>query len=153
MKGELTQHLKDLHLPTIRDCFGEQAEKARKEELAYERYLLELTRRESEVRRDNRVSRLIRESRLPLEKNLATFDRKRLPQRVGQRVDVLLEGSFLDRHENVLAFGNPGSGKTHLLCAIGQELIQKGHRVLFTACNLLVEDLLIAKRDLRLARA
>ena len=66
---------------------------------------------------------------------------------------MLLEGSFLDRHENVLAFGNPGSGKTHLLCAIGQELIQMGHRVLFTARNLLVQDLLIARRDLRLARA
>ena len=153
MRAELTQHLKDLHLPTIRECFTEQAEKARKEELAYERYLLELARREGEVRRDNRIARLLRESRLPLEKSLATFDQKRLPQRVSQQVQVLLEGSFLDRHENVLAFGNPGSGKTHLLCAIGQELIQHGRRVLFTACSLLVQDLLIAKRDLRLGRA
>jgi DNA replication protein DnaC len=152
MRAELTQHLKDLHLPTIRECFPEQSDKARKEELAYERYLLELARRESEVRRDNRIARLMRESKLPLEKNLATFDQKRLPSRVSQQVQVLLDGSFLDRHENVLAFGNPGSGKTHLLCAIGQELIQRGRRVLFTACSLLVQELLIAKRDLRLAR-
>ena len=152
MRAELTQHLRDLHLPTIRECFTEQAEKARKEELAYERYLLELARRESEVRRDHRITRLMRESKLPLEKNLATFDQKRLPSRVSQQVQVLLDGSFLDRHENVLAFGNPGSGKTHLLCAIGQELIQRGRRVLFTACSLLVQELLIAKRDLRLAR-
>jgi len=152
LKAELTQHLRDLHLPTIRECYTEQADKARKEELAYERYLLELTRREGEVRRDNRIARLLRESRLPLEKNLATFDRKRLPHRISQQVQVLLDGSFLDRHENVLAFGNPGSGKTHLLCAIGQELIQQGRRVLFTPCSLLVQDLLIAKRDLKLAR-
>jgi len=152
LRAELTQHLRDLHLPTIRECYTEQAEKARKEDLAHERYLLELTRREGEVRRDNRIARMLRESRLPLEKNLATFDRKRLPHRVSQQVQVLLDGSFLDRHENVLAFGNPGSGKTHLLCAIDQELIQQGRRVLFTPCSLLVQDLLIAKRDLKLAR-
>jgi DNA replication protein DnaC len=152
LKAELTQHLRDLHLPTIRECYTEQAEKARKEELAYERYLLELARREGEVRRENRIARLLRESRLPLEKSLATFDRKRLPHRVNQQVQVLLDGSFLDRHENVLAFGNPGSGKTHLLCAVGQELIQQGRRVLFTPCSLLVQDLLVAKRDLKLAR-
>ena len=153
MKTELTQNLKDLHLPAIRECYSEQADKARKEDLAHERYLLELTRRESESRRANRIARLLRESKLPLEKNLATFDRKRLPSRVSQQLDVLLEGAFLDHHENVLAFGNPGSGKTHLLCALGQELIVRhGRRVLFTPCNLLVQDLLIAKRDLKLAR-
>ena len=84
MKTELTQHLKDLHLPTIRECYTEQADKARKEDLAHERYLLELARRESEVRRANRIARLLREPRLPLEKNLETFDRKRLPARVHQ---------------------------------------------------------------------
>ena len=68
------------------------------------------------------------------------------------KLDTLLEGSFVDRHENLLAFGNPGSGKTHLLCAIGQELIHRGHRVLFTTCSLLVQELLMAKRELRLAR-
>ena len=103
LRAELTQHLKDLHLPTIRECFTEQADKARKEELAYERYLLELTRREGEVRRDNRIARLLRESRLPLEKNLATFDRKRLPHRVSQQVQVLLDGSFLAGSEVLFA--------------------------------------------------
>ena len=63
-----------------------------------------------------------------------------------------MEGCFLDRCENVLAFGNPGSGKTHLLAAIGHELIQQGRRVLFRPCSLLVQELLIAKRDLELPR-
>jgi len=152
--AELTQLLKDLHLPTVRECFGEEAERARRESLAYERYLLELVRRESEVRRGHRIARLLRESRLPLEKNLATFDRRRLPRGVGQQLEALLEGSFLGRCENVLAFGNPGSGKTHLLCALGQELIVRyGRPVLFTPCVLLVQELLVAKRDLRLGRA
>lgn len=58
----------------------------------------------------------------------------------------------MDRRENVLAFGAPGSGKTHLLCAICQELVRSGRKVLFTTCGLLVQDLLVAKRDLKLSR-
>jgi DNA replication protein DnaC len=65
---------------------------------------------------------------------------------------VLLEGHFIGKRENVLAFGNPGSGKTHLLCGIGQELVRQGHRVLYKSCALLVQELLIAKRDLKLAK-
>ena len=149
----LTQHLKDLHLPAFRECYLEEADRARRENLTFEQYLWELVQRESEVRRGNRIARLVRESQLPLEKNLAAFDLQRLPPQIAQQIKVLLEGSFLERKENVLAFGNPGSGKTHLLCAISQELIQQGRRVLFTPCSLLVQELLIAKRDLRLAKA
>jgi len=58
----------------------------------------------------------------------------------------------LNRCENVLAFGNPGSGKTHLLCAIGHELIEQDRRVLFIPCSQLVQDLLIAKRDLAMTK-
>ncbi len=65
---------------------------------------------------------------------------------------TLLGGDFLDRAENVLVFGKSGSGKTHLLCAIGQELIRQGRKVLFSTCSLLVQELLIAKRDLKLSR-
>lgn len=77
---------------------------------------------------------------------------KRLPARVVHQVNHLLEGFFLDKAENVLAFGNPGTGKTHLLCAIAQALIDKGRRIYFTKCSLLVQKLLVAKRDLKLAQ-
>lgn len=145
--------LKDLHLPTVRALYTEQARMAEQESLRYEEYLLELMEREHEVRRENRIARLLRASKLPLEKSLSAFDRTRLPNRINRHVDVLLDGSFLDRAENVLAFGNPGSGKTHLLCAIGQELIYLGRKVLFSTCSLLVQDLLRAKRELALAKA
>jgi len=75
-----------------------------------------------------------------------------LPAKVRQQVTTLLDGTFLDRKENVLAFGNPGTGKTHLLCAIGQELIMSGRRVYFTPCSLLVQGLLLAKQNLKLSR-
>ena len=148
----LISYLKELHVPTIRECFEDIARTAEQESLSYERYLLELAERECEARRERRIGRLLRESRLPLEKNIDTFDLKRLPAKIRQQVTTLLDATFLDRKENVLAFGNPGSGKTHLLCAIGQELIRSGRRVYFTSCSLLVQDLLIAKQNLKLSR-
>lgn len=151
-KTELSRCLRELHLPTVRECYEEQAELARRESFSYEQYLLELTEREVEVRRGNRIERLLRQSKLPLEKSWKAFDRSRLPGKVDAQLGVLLEGSFVDRCENVLAFGNPGSGKTHLVCAIGQELVHKGRRVLFTTCSLLVQELLVAKRELKLGR-
>lgn len=152
LEKELNSCLKELHLPAVRSCYSEQADQARLESLSYERYLLGLIHHERDVRRNNRVARYLRESKLPLEKSLQTFDRSRLPQKVNTFVSVLLEGNFAEQSENVLAFGNPGSGKTHLLCAIGQELVHLGKRVLFTSCSLLVQQLLIAKRELELAR-
>jgi DNA replication protein DnaC len=122
------------------------------ESLSFEQYLLALVERECQERRHKRVQRLLHESRLPLEKSWPALDLKRLPARVVQQARSLLEGSFVDRHENVLVFGQPGSGKTHLLCAIGQELVRAGRKVLFRKCGLLVQELLAAKRDLKLPR-
>jgi DNA replication protein DnaC len=149
---ELSTHLKGLRLPTILAGYREQAEMARREHLSFEHYLLELVRHEREVRHHNRIQRLLRTSKLPLEKNMDNFDRARLPERVNHQVGQLLEGDFLDRHENVLAFGNPGSGKTHLLCGIAQALIHQGRQVLFCPCSLLVQELLWAKRELVLPK-
>lgn len=152
IKVLLRKYLKELRLPTILQCYEDQAKEAEEEELSCEHYLLCLLERECEVRGQNRIARLLRESKLPLEKSMTAFDLKRLPAKVSSQVRVLLEGSFLDRCENVLIFGNPGSGKTHLLCAIGQELAQRGRRVLFTNCGFLVQSLLTAKKELTLAR-
>jgi DNA replication protein DnaC len=152
LNTRLITHLKTLHLPAMRESFEQEAVRASKESLSYEQYLLELAEQEVEMRRTNRIARFLRDSKLPVEKSLDTFDLKRLPRKITTQVHSLVEGSFLDRKENVLAFGNPGSGKTHLLCGIAHELVQKGRRVLFIPCALLVQDLLIAKRELKLAR-
>jgi DNA replication protein DnaC len=147
----LEAHLKELHLPTVRACYLDVARQARQESLSYEHFLQELLERECEVRQGHRIERRLRESRLPLEKSLENFDLTRLPAKVRQQVKVLLDGSFLERRENVLAFGSPGSGKTHLLCGLSQQLVRQERRVLHITCSLLVQDLLIAKRDLKLA--
>lgn len=150
MHESLTDCLRELHLPTIRRDFESAAERARQESLSYEHYLLELAEHECEARRSGRVERLMRESRLFLEKSLSSLDLKRLPAKAAQQVRSLLEGDFVGRHENVLIFGNPGSGKTHVACALGQELIRSGRKVMFATCGLMVQDLLAAKRDLKL---
>jgi DNA replication protein DnaC len=152
LENQVSACLKTLHLPTIRACYSEQAELARQEVLSYERYLLELLEREQEARRQKRMARFLRESKLPHDKTFTSFDRTRLPRRLDAHVSALMDGSFLERCENVLAFGNPGSGKTHLLCALSHALIQHGHRIKFYPCALLVQELLTAKRDLNLGR-
>ncbi len=106
--------------------------------------------RECQQRRQHRVERLLKASKLPLEKSWPGLDLKRLPAKVVQPLRGLLSGDFVDLCENVLVFGPPGSGKTHALCAVAQELVRAGRRVLFTTCSLLVQDLLAAKRDLTL---
>jgi DNA replication protein DnaC len=134
----------------MRQDYESAAQRARQETASYERYLLDLAERECESRRSNRIERLMRESKLFLEKSLSTLDLKRLPLKAAQQVRSLLEGYFVDRNDNVLIFGNPGSGKTHVACAIGQEMIRSGRKALFTTCGLMVQDLLAAKRDLKL---
>jgi len=153
VRPALIGQLTELHLPTVRQCYEETARRAERETLSYEQYLLEVTSRECEQRHTKRVQRLLKESALPLEKSLQNFDVKRLPVKAQRQLRTLLEGGFLDRKENVLVFGNPGSGKSHLLTALAQELAVAGERKMhFTKCSLLMQDLLAAKRDLRLSK-
>lgn len=153
VRPALMGHLKELRLPTVRGCYEETARRAERETLSYERYLLEVITRECEQRRKTRVERLLRESDLPLEKSLPNFQVQRLPAKAQRQLRTLLEGDFLDRKENVLVFGRPGTGKSHLLTALAQELlVMRERRMHFTKCALLMQDLLAAKRDLRLSR-
>ncbi len=150
VKARLAAYLQELHLPAFRASYEELARQAVQESLSVGQYLLALVERECQERRHKRVQRLLHDSRLPLEKSWPALDLKRLPARVVQQARSLLEGSFVDRHENVLVFGQPGSGKTHLLSALGQELVRAGRKVSFRKCGLLVQELLAAKRDLKL---
>jgi DNA replication protein DnaC len=142
--------LKELHLPGVRDCFVQKAEEAVKQGLSIEGYLREILEVEWTERRLKGVQRRRRESKLPLEKTFATLQMDRMDRKLRHQVDVLKDGDFLKRKENVLVFGRPGTGKTHLLAALGHELIQQGFRVAFVTCSLLVQELLRAKTQLQL---
>jgi DNA replication protein DnaC len=92
-------------------------------------------------------------SRLPPGKTFETLDLGRLPVPIVQRLQELATGAFLETATNVLAFGLPGVGKSHALCAVGHALIEAGHSVLFTPAYAIVQELLSAKRELDLPRA
>ncbi len=149
-QARIRELLKELHLPAIRDNFEQKAAEALAEQSDHQTYLRELLELECTQRREKSTVRRLRESNLPLEKNFDTFDLGRLGRKLVQQVTVLREGLFLDRRENILAFGSPGGGKSHLLAALGQELVRSGRRAYFTSTSLLVQELLRSKKELRL---
>ena len=148
----LRQHCKALCLPTTRQIVGDALETARREDWPLETFLHFLLEQELAGRRQRRIQRRIKESHLPPGKTLSAFDQKRLPLRVRRQLPQLRRGELLDRAENLLFFGLPGTGKTHLAAALGYEWIAGDHSVLFTPTYQLVGRLLRAKRDLELER-
>lgn len=149
-KESLPVLLKGLKLPAFVKHYREIARQAEQHGLGFEDYLGHLAELEVEERRRRRTERALKESNLPPGKTLATLDLSRLPAPVRRQVPTLCEGGFVERAENLLAFGLPGRGKTHLIAAIGYELITRGYRVLFTPAYQLVQQLLKSKRDLTL---
>jgi DNA replication protein DnaC len=150
--AQLTDQFRELRMPGFREHFSAAATRAAQENVSHLDYLAELTNLECEARRAGRIKRLMNQSKLPLGKGWDSFDFGRVPLAVKRQLETLRDGSFLNRQENVLIFGKPGSGKSHALCALAQQLILRGHSLLFTTCGMLVQQLLIAKRDLRLPK-
>jgi DNA replication protein DnaC len=144
--------MRSLKLPAFARHAEEVAREAENEGWSFRRYLHHLAELEIEERRQRRIERNQKDSELPGEKTLATLNRARLPPKIQKVLPTLCDGDFVERGENLLAFGLPGRGKTHLACAIGHELIQRGRRVFFTPTFALVQRLLVAKRDLALER-
>jgi DNA replication protein DnaC len=150
--ASLAMLLRALKLPSFARYAEEIATKAEREGWSFGRYLHHLAELEVEERKRRRIERYLKDSKLPLDKTLNTLHRTRLPPKVQKTLPTLCDGDFLVRGDNVLCFGLPGRGKTHLVCALGHELVQRGHRVLFVAAFALVQRLLAAKRDLRLEK-
>lgn len=115
--------------------------------------VLELLEMEASERRVRKTRRLLNASKLPPTKTFDTLKLNRMPRELMQKIRELSTGEFLERTTNVLAFGLPGTGKTHVAAALGHALVQKGHSVLFIPTFQLVQELLAAKRDLVLPRA
>ncbi|MFZ4441233.1 MAG: IS21-like element helper ATPase IstB [Syntrophales bacterium] len=148
---EIQSYLHALRCPAIKDQYDPEANRAATEQTSYQGYLHRLLELECNQRASRRKEKYLQESKIPLNKTMDTFDLTRLAQQQKQQIKQLLTGRFLAYHENVMVFGSPGSGKSHLLCGIGQSLIEQGHRVYFSRCNALVQELLQAKASLRLA--
>jgi DNA replication protein DnaC len=143
--------LKAFRLPTMASMFERTVTEAEQQGWGYRKFLLHLCEAEAQDRAERKLERLLRQSDLPTGKTLASLQEAKLPAKVRRLLPGLLDGSFVARAENVIALGLPGRGKSHFLAALGRELILR-HRyaVLFTPTFKLVQQLLVAKRELRL---
>ncbi|SFD81123.1 IstB-like ATP binding protein [Salipiger profundus] len=136
-----------LRLPTVARLWPEFCTRADKEGWPAERLLAALCELELSEREQRRIQRHLAAESLPQGKTLDAFDFLAVPTLSQARVRALVEGdSWLQAGHNLLAFGPPGSGKTHLAGAIGYELIQRGYRVLMARTSDLVQHLQVARQ-------
>jgi len=152
-EASLQLMLRALKLPSFVANHEEIGRNAERQGWTFSQGLRRLCEVEMHDRHERRISRLQKASSLPASKTLATLEGAALPAKVRRQLPALCEGGFAQRGENVLLFGLPGRGKTHVAAAIGHELIMRGRPVLFSSTRGLVERLLVAKRDLQLERA
>lgn len=146
----LKQLLGDLKLNVCQEHFQTLAESAEKQRHSHLEFLHALLWREQEQRQQKRIQKLIKEAQLPRNKLLSDFDITRIPGLSKSQVQLLAEGEFIDRCGNILIFGNPGTGKTHLSMGLAREWCLAGRHVqFFTAANL-TQRLLKAKAELKL---
>lgn len=146
--------LNDLRLPTIARLWPDFAARADKEGWPAARLLTALAELEMAERAQRRIQRHLQEARLPPGKTLDAFDFAAVPTVSKAHVMALAAGdSWLEKGSNLLAFGPPGSGKSHLAAALGYALVDNGYRVLFTRTTDLVQRLQVARQDLGLASA
>jgi DNA replication protein DnaC len=152
--GRLSLALNDLRLPAMKLIWPDFATRADKEGWPAARFLAALVEHELAERANRRIQRHLEEARLPPGKTLDTFDFEAVPMVSKAQVMALAAGdSWLEKGANLLAFGPPGTGKSHLAAALGPALVENGWRVLYTRTTDLVQKLQAARRDLQLEAA
>ena len=146
--------LAELRLPAVKLVWPDLAAQADKEGWPAARFLAALAEHEIAERARRRIERHLAEARLPPGKTLDTFDFEAVPVVSKAQIMALAAGdAWLDKAANVILFGPPGGGKSHLAAALGFALVENGWRVLFTRTTDLVQRLQIARRELALESA
>jgi DNA replication protein DnaC len=150
----LSLMLNELRLPAIKRIWGDFAARADKEGWPAARFLAALAEHEIAERDQRRMERHLKEAHLPAGKTLDTFAFDAVPMISKAQVMALCAGDgWLEQGANLILFGPPGGGKTHLAAAIGLALVENGWRVLFTRTSDLVQRLQVARRELALESA
>jgi len=143
--------LSELRLPSVKAIWPKLAAQSDKEGWPAARFLAALAEHEVADRARRRIERHMAEARLPAGKTLATFDFDSVPMLSKAQVMALASGDvWLESGANLLLFGPPGGGKSHLSAAIGLALVENGWRVLFTRTSDLMQRLQVARRELAL---
>lgn len=150
---KLPSMLTALRLPSFQGLWRDIAATADKEGWPAARFLAVLSEYELAQRETRRIQRHLNASKLLNGKTLATFRFEALPSLPKAHIEALATGDWIDRGGNLIAIGNSGTGKTHVMCAIGHALIEAGYRVFYTRTGDLVQKLQVARRDLVLENA
>ena len=148
----LKHHLKALKLPTMHAECEAVAARCAKENVDHLGFLLQLCERELLEREGRAARRRLKAARFPTVKTLEGFDFAAAPKLNKPLVLELLRCDYLDRRENLLLVGGPGTGKTHLATALGVEACGRGKRVRFYRVTELVTQLLEAREERHLGR-
>ena len=148
----IVHHCRLLRLPSLAETVPEALNLAQQQDWSLENFLVYLLEQELLGRRQRRIERLLRAAHLPPDKTFDRFEQTRLPLRLRRQLPELVQGDFINQADNILIFGQPGTGKTHLAAALAYEWVQRDYSVWFTPTYKLVDGLLRAKRDYELER-
>ena len=129
---QLDSMLLSFRLPSFKRHYQTYARKSELEKLDHVAYLYELSKTEHDDRYNRRTERLLKQAKLPSGKRIENFDLSNVPSLSPTRVNELATGACLDQCENVLIFGNPGTGKTHLAVSLAREWCLRGRQTYFT---------------------
>ena len=144
--------VRDLHLPTVRDEAVRLAEIAVRERQSHLVYLAEVLSAEVDERAERRRTRRIAEAKFPRIKTLADFNLDAVPAIPPALLATLASGAYLDAGEPIVALGDSGTGKTHLLIGLGLAACEQGSRVRYVTTAALVNELVEAADDRHLSR-
>jgi DNA replication protein DnaC len=148
----LEYYLKKLRLPTMLREYASMAAVCQKDQSDFSTYLLRLVERELLDRENRAAERRVKDASFPVLKTIDTFDFKAQPSINKQLVRELMRGEYIDKKENVLLIGNPGTGKTHLACALAFSACAQGNKARFYTATSLITELVECREERRLQR-
>lgn len=144
----LSQLCQQLALPTVATTVDQACESAQRQQQPYREFLLDLFHREWDMRCQRRTMRRVKEAKFPWVKTLDSFDFQRSVHLPEVKLRQLAQGDYISEAEPIILIGEPGTGKTHLACALGYAAAQQGHAVRFMMTSQLI-NLLVEAKDSR----